>query len=126
MLAEPAISVRIVEVARQVTHPVGEPLPSGLVEFVEMKPAIVRDESFHGLGEVRAPLRSSDGGEIDADETKLVGELMVVGEVIERWHNQTLGQVAGGAENDHRTGRRHRGVRGLPARFRSGAMIWPV
>src|SRR5262249_56126708 len=62
MLAEPAISVRIVEVARQVTHPVGEPLPSGLVEFVEMKPAIVRDKFFYGVGEVRAPLRSSHAG----------------------------------------------------------------
>ena len=35
---------------------------------------------------------------------------MVVGEVIERWHNQTLGQVAGGAENHHRAGWCHRGV----------------
>ena len=62
VLAEPATSVRIVEVARQVTHPVGEPLPCCLVEFVEMKLAIVRDESFHGLGEVRAPLRISHAG----------------------------------------------------------------
>jgi hypothetical protein len=51
---------------------------------------------------------------------------MVVGEVIERWHNQTLGQVAGGAENHHRAGRRHHGVRSLLCRFRPGAMIWLV
>ena len=91
-----------------------------------MKLAIVRDESFHGLGEVRAPLRSSHGGEIDADETKLVGELMVVGEVIKRGHDKTFGQVAGGAENHHRTGRRHDGVLGLLGRFRPGGTIWPI
>ena len=35
MLAEPAIGLRIVEVALQIAHAVGEPLPGGLVECVE-------------------------------------------------------------------------------------------
>ena len=36
---------------------------------------------------------------------------MVVRQVVERRHDQTLGQVAGGAEDHHRAGRRHRGAR---------------
>ena len=57
MLAEPAIGLRIVEVTRQIAHPLREPLPCGLREFVEMELAIVGDEALHCVGEIRAPLR---------------------------------------------------------------------
>ena len=53
---EPAIGLRIVEVTLQIAHALGEPLPGGLVEFVEMELAIVGDEFLHCVGEVRAPL----------------------------------------------------------------------
>jgi hypothetical protein len=91
-----------------------------------MELAIVSDESLHGLGEVRAPLRRAHVGKIDPDETKLFRELMVVCEVVERGHDQTLGQITGSAENHHRAGRRRHGVRGLLLRFRSGGAIGPV
>src|SRR6516225_8853877 len=56
MLAQPAIGLRIVEIASQITHPLGEPLPCGLCEFVKMKLAIVSHVSFHCIREARAPL----------------------------------------------------------------------
>ena len=71
MLAKLAIRFRIVEIARHVAHPLGEPLPRGLVEIVEMKLAIVGDESLHGLGEVGAPLLGAHDGEIDADQAEI-------------------------------------------------------
>jgi hypothetical protein len=64
------------------------------------------------------------GSEIDADQAKFVGKLVRAGEVIERRHDQALGQVAGGAENHHRA-RRGRGCAGDRIGFflRSGAAI---
>src|SRR6476469_4165440 len=75
MLAEPAIGLRTVEIARQIAHPGGEPLPRRLVEFVEMELAIVRDESLHCIGEMRLPLVRAHVGQVDADETKFFGQL---------------------------------------------------
>ncbi len=126
MLAEPAVGLRIVEITRQITHPVGKPLPRGLVEFVEMEFAVVGDELFHCVGEARAPLRRGHRGQVDADETKFVGQLVVICQVVERRHDQALCEVAGGAENHHRAGRRHNGARDLLRRFRSGTAILPI
>ena len=42
MLAEPAIGLRIVEVALQIAHAVGEPSPRGLVDMVGLELATVR------------------------------------------------------------------------------------
>jgi hypothetical protein len=62
MLAEPAIGLRIVEVTRQIAHPLREPLPCGLREFVEMELTIVGDEPLHCVGQIRAPLRRAHIG----------------------------------------------------------------
>ena len=126
MLAEPAIGLRIVEVTRQIAHPLREPLPCGLREFVEMELAIVGDEALHCVGEIRAPLRRAHVGQVDADETKFFGQLAVVCEVVECRHDEALGQVTGCAENHHRTGRCHDGARALLLAFCSAAAIWLI
>jgi hypothetical protein len=47
MLAQPAISLGIVEIARHITHSLGEPLPFGRCDFVEMELAIMSDVSSY-------------------------------------------------------------------------------
>src|SRR6516225_12367321 len=126
MLAQPAISLRIVEIARQITHPLSEPSPCGLYKFVEMKLAITSDMSFHCISEMRAPLLRAHLGQVDANETKFFGQLVIVCQVVECRHNETLRQVAGCTENHHGARRRHGGARGLLRSFWSGVAIWPI
>src|SRR5262249_44482228 len=97
-------SLRIVEIAGQIAHPLGEPLPCGLREFVEMELAIMSGESFHCIGEVRTPLLRAHLGQVDANETKFLGQLVIVCQVVECRHDETLSQVAGCTENHHRAG----------------------
>src|SRR6516164_9672223 len=112
MLAQPAISLRIVEIARQITHPLSEPLPCGLYKFIEMELAITSDVSFHCISEVRAPFRAHLG-QVDADETKFFGQLVIVCQVVECRYDETLRQIAGCTKNHHRAWRRRGGVRDL-------------
>src|SRR5690348_1541939 len=126
MLIQLAISVRIVDIARQITHPLGKPLPCSLNEFVEMKLAIPGDISFHGIGEVRAPLLRAHVGQVDADKTELFGQLAVVRQVVECRDDQTLRQVARGAKDHYRAGRRRGRTRRLSRNSGLGMAIWPV
>jgi len=64
MLAQPAISLRIGEIARQIAHPLGKPLPCCLHEFVEMEFATFSHVSFHCIGEVSAPLLRAHLGQV--------------------------------------------------------------
>src|SRR5215471_21385237 len=112
MLAQPSISLGIVEIAREIAHPLSEPSPCGLYKFVEMKLAITSDVSLHCISEMRAPLLRAHLGQVDADETKFFGQLVIVCQVVECRHNETLCQVAGCTKNHHRAWRRHAGARG--------------
>src|SRR5919106_727221 len=113
MLTQPAVSARIVEVALQIAHAVGKPAPGGLVDVVGLEFATVGDESFHRIGEVPAPFLRSLGGQVDADELESVGQPLCIDQIVERRHDQALGQVAGGAEDHHDAGRRYYGTVGL-------------
>src|SRR6516225_489870 len=126
MLAQPAISLRIVEIARQITHPLSEPSPCGLYKFVEMKLAITSDMSFHCTREMRAPLLRAHLGQVDANETKFFRQLVIVCQVVECGYNETLRQIPGCTKNHHRAGRCHGGARGLLRCFSSSVATWPV
>jgi hypothetical protein len=73
---------------------------------------------------VRAPLLCAHLGQVDANEAKFFGQLVIVCQVVECGHDETLRQVAGGTKNHHRAGRRHGGARGLLRSFWSA--IWSV
>src|SRR5215467_6080117 len=126
MLAQPAIGLRIVEIAGQIAHPLGEPLPGGLRKFVEMEFAVMGDVSSHCLSEVRAPLLRAHLGQVDADETKFLRQLVIICQVVECGHDEALRQVAGGTKNHHRAGRRCGGARALRRSFWSGTAAWPI
>jgi hypothetical protein len=78
--------------------------------MVGLELAITGDESFHCIGEVRAPFLRGLGGPIDADELEGVGQPPGIDQIVERRHDQALGQVAGGAEDHHGAWRRCRGT----------------
>ena len=74
MLAQARVGPGIVEVALQIAHALGQPAPDGLVDLVDVKLAVMRDEFLHRSREAVAPLLGGLGGEIDADELKSVGK----------------------------------------------------
>src|SRR6516164_8372051 len=71
-----------------------------------MELAIMSDESFHCIGEVRPPLLRAHLGQVDANETKFLGQLVIVCQVVEYRHDETLRQVAGCTKNHHGARRR--------------------
>src|SRR5262249_22969733 len=83
MLAQPAISLRVVEITGQIARPLDEPLPRGLYKLVEMELAVLGDVSSHRLGEVRAPLLGAHLGQVDADEAKFFRQLVIVCQIVE-------------------------------------------
>src|SRR5262245_3763430 len=126
MLAQPAIGLWIVEIAGQVAHPLAEPLPRRLCKLVEMELAAMGDVSFHCISEVRAPLLRAHLAQVDADETKFFGQLVIVCQVVAGGHAEALRQVAGCPENHHDAGRRHGRARALLRGFCSGAAVRPI
>ena len=109
MLGQSAVGRGIVEVSLKIAHAAGQPAPGGLVDVVGSELVVaLRDELVHHLGQALAPFLRGLGGQIDADEQEPLGQPLFIDQVIERGNDQALGQVAGGAEDDHRAGRRHR------------------
>ncbi len=109
MLAQPVVRPGVVQVALQIAHAVGEPPPSGLVDMVGLElAAALTDEVAHRIAQALAPIHRGLGGQVDADEPESIGEPLDPDEVVERRHHQTLGQIAGGAEDHHGAWRRGR------------------
>ena len=114
MRAETAVGGGIVEVALQIAHAVGEPTPSGLVDMIHLELAAAPGDEFaHHVGEALAPFRGGLGGEVDADQLERLGQPLGRHQIVERRHDQPLGQVAGGAEDHHGARRRYRGLLGM-------------
>ena len=112
MLAEPAIGLGIVEVALQIASCGRSASATRSGRYG--RPGTRRslgDEFVHRVGEaLRAIPRVLLAAQVDADEPEAVGQPLGVDQIVERRHDQTLGQVAGGAEDHHGAGRRHRGA----------------
>ena len=106
MLAQSAIGAGIVQIALKIAHAVGQKAPGVLVQAVGVGRAALGDEGIHHFGQALTPLLRGRVREIEADELEAVGKPLGTREVIERRRDQSLGQVAGGAEDHHRAGRR--------------------
>jgi hypothetical protein len=63
-------------------------------------------EGLHHLGQALAPPLGGLLAMIDADNSEVVRKLSGSHEMVERWHNETLGQIAASAENRQGGGRR--------------------
>ena len=99
------------EVAGPVVQTVGHEGPGRLLDSVGMELGLgILREPPHGLGEVAAPAVVGVLVVIDTDNSDVVGKVPRTGEVIERRHQQPLGQVAARAEDHERAGRRPRHV----------------
>ena len=94
--------------------------------MVDPELAIVGDELLHGIGEALAPFLCRLGGQVDADELESVGQPLGLDQIVERRHDQTLRQVAVGAEDHHGAGRRHRGTVGLRAAVGPSQLTLPA
>ena len=90
-----------------------------------MELAIVSDVSFHRIRKVRAPLLRAHLGQIDANETKCFGQLVIIRQIVKCGHDEALREVPGCTKDYHSAGRRHGDARGL-LRSWSGTAIWPI
>ncbi len=80
------------------------PRPSDDVLGVELR-RLVLGEGLHRVGEVPAPALVRAVGVVDAPDRGGLVEEPAAGEVVERRHQEALGQVAAGAEDHDRAGR---------------------
>ena len=96
----------LIEIGRDVAHLSGDPAPRGVVEFggVEFG-RLILGEGLHGVRERGAPLVVVLLDAVQADDLEIVRQEVAAGEIIERGHEQTLGEIASRAEDDQRAGR---------------------
>jgi hypothetical protein len=90
------------EVSAHVVHAMDKPGPRLLVDriAVALAPPGAR-EGLHHLGQVPTPFLGGQVVVIDADDGKVVRELPGSHKIVERRHDETLGQIAASAENRH-------------------------
>ena len=121
-LAEPFEGRRIAELARRVIQPRAKLLPDGRIEF---RPGV---ELLDLLAQPPAEFVGQPFVHRHPDDRKLRRQQTVALEIVKRRHQQPLGQVARGAEDDHqaRAGRRARdasrrfGIAGAMCDFHDG------
>ncbi|OIQ68150.1 hypothetical protein GALL_502590 [mine drainage metagenome] len=92
----------VAEIALDVGHAPGQVPPDIVLDLVD--PAFARrltDEAFHHLVQAVAPLVRVQVGQIDADQFECLRQQSGVRQIVQRRHQQSLGQVAARAENDH-------------------------
>ena len=105
MLLETAVGLRVLEVALQVGHAVGQPSPGRLVDAVGLELAVTAgDEFVHHVGEGLAPVVHGPVAVVDADQPEAIGQPLGGHEIVERRRDQALGQIASGAEDHHGAG----------------------
>jgi hypothetical protein len=111
LTADALVRAGVVEVARQVMKPVGEPVPSRLVEFCRFKfTAAVRSELCQRPAQIGAELLVVPPHQIDTDDGEIWIEHMLVREIVEGRDQKALGEIAGCAQDDERTRRRRRHI----------------
>src|ERR1700693_4417490 len=111
MRAKPAIDLGIVEIAADKADAVAKPTPGFLVKRDRYAAHLAaRHEAANLLAEVVAEPLVGLLGAAEPDARKISRQEPGAGEVVDGRHDQPLGQIAGGAENDQRTRRCSRAV----------------
>ena len=83
----------------------GKPLPDRVVDVIDVELRRgVSDEAFQHVVKMVSPAFGRAGREINADQGEVVRQQFGAFKVVERWHHQTLGQIAAGTEDDHGAG----------------------
>src|SRR5215472_11557375 len=72
MRVESRVSLGIVQVALQIAHPIGEPLPGGPVDLINGELALAANKALHHFGEAVLPFIRALRRKIDTDELKFV------------------------------------------------------
>src|SRR5437867_4726206 len=72
VLTQATVRPRVGEVALQICHAVGQPLPGGLVDMVHLELAVTTGEFLHRIGEPIAPLLDRPRIVVDSDESEPV------------------------------------------------------
>jgi hypothetical protein len=104
---ERLVGAEVIEAGRDVVKTADEIVPGGLIE------GVTRVELLDVVAEPRAERLGRERVHGRAQQREAVGQQAVTGEVVERRHQQALGQVARGAEDEHhaRLARRTGGIR---------------
>ena len=115
-LLEPAVSFRLRKISANIMHALHEPCPGRLVERLPL--AAGPSEGLNHAGQVLAPSLGGLIVTVDADQGEVFRKLPAPDEIVESWHDETLGQIAGGAENHHGRGGRPAAGKALSDRRR--------
>ena len=101
------VGLGLLEIALQVVEPVPDETPALRVDVVgvELRGRVLA-ERLQGLGEILAERLVGTVIVIDAEDREALGQEARPREVVERGHQQALGQVAAGPEDHQRAGRR--------------------
>ena len=106
-LLEPAVGFRLRKIAAHIMHAIDEPCPGLRVERSALPFAAAgARKGFDHASEVLPPRLGTLIVTVDADQGEVFRELPAPDEMVERRHDETLGQIAGGAENHHGRGGR--------------------
>jgi hypothetical protein len=122
--AEAPIGLRILQIAREVRHPIGEPAPRILVNVIDAKlgPA-PRDRLVHHLGQALGPICGRSRRRANSNKPELSGQTLGAHQVIECRHQQAFGQVAAGTEDHHGARRRDLCAVGRDCRRRDRCLV---
>ncbi len=105
MLDELPVQAGIVQVTLDVGHLLRELLPRSLVDLVQIEfRRGVADEALQRLVKMIAPTLRSSLRQVHTDQREFLRQHLGVGEIVERRHNQALGQVTAGTEDHHGAG----------------------
>ena len=103
--ADLLVQLGLGQVALDVGHFLREPLPRRLVDLVDVElRGGVADEAFQHVVKMVAPALRRSLRQVHADQRKFLRQHLGAREVVERRHQQALGQVAAGAEDHHGAG----------------------
>ena len=95
----------IVQVALHIGHGAGQALPGGLVDRIDAAFAGgVADEALQHVVQAVGPGGGVLLHHVHADDGEVLGQQAGVRQVVQRRHQQALGQVAAGAEDHHGAG----------------------
>src|ERR1700748_196063 len=92
------------EVAAQIAHLIEQILPGVMVDRFGLELAAARQEALHHGVEIVAPLINGQVGKIDTDQGEILRQQVADREVVERRHDEPLGQIAARTKNHHGAG----------------------
>ena len=113
LFGEFLVGIRLTEIRHHVAHFLRHPAPLFCVDLGRVELGrLVRGEALHRFGERLTPAVVVVLVAIQADDFEVIREEVAAREIVERRHEQALGEIAPGTEDHQGAGRSRRDARG--------------